>query len=145
MAARWFDFDAFFAEVKRVGRVDGVLVLAAYELHRVTAEIDAITDHRYEPVLGSYWFRERSHIKAGYRDIRFPFEDIAGPQIVMTAEWTAEECIGYLNTWSSVSRYREETGEDPLADIVETLCEAWGHGTRAVRWPLILRAGLIGR
>jgi len=143
-AAHWFDIDSFFAEVKRVGRADGVVALAAYELHRVTPEIDAITDALYEPVLGAYWRPERRHIKAGYRDIPFPFEDIATPDIFMTAEWTAADCIGYLDTWSSVSRYREETGEDPLEDFVGPMRAAWGEGARSVRWPMILRAGRLG-
>ncbi len=142
-AAHWFDFHAFFAEVKRVGRRDGVLALAAYELHRVTPEIDAITDQFYEPVLGGYWQPERRHIKAGYRDIPFPFADIATPDLFMTAEWTVEACAGYLNTWSSVSRCRKETGKDPLEGFIAPMRAAWGEGARTVRWPLILRAGRI--
>lgn len=143
-AAHWFDLGAFVAEVKRVGRKDGVVALAAYELHRVTPEIDDITDRFYEPVLGDYWQPERRHIKAGYRDIPFPFEEVAAPELFMTVEWTAEDCIGYLNTWSSVSRYREDTGTDPLRDFVGSMRQAWGKGVRTVRWPLILRAGRIG-
>ncbi len=142
-AVHWFDPDAFFAEVKRVGRVDGVLVLAAYELHRVTPEIDAVIDAFYEPVLGPYWQPERRHIQSGYRSLPFPFEEIRTPDLFMTAEWTVEQCIGYLNTWSSVSRYRQETGKDPLARFVGSLRAAWGDGARTVRWPLILRAGRI--
>ena len=132
-AAHWFDFEAFFAEVKRVGRVGGVLALAAYELHRVTPEIDAITDQFYEPVLGDYWQPERRHIKAGYRDIPFPFQNIATPELFMAADWTAADCIGFLNTWSSIRRYREETGKDPLADFIGPTQAAWGSGARIVR------------
>ena len=144
-AAHWFDFAPFFAEVKRVGRADGILALAAYELHRVTPEIDAVTDALYEPVLGRYWPPERRHIMAGYRDIPFPFADIDTPEIFMTAEWTAADCLGFLKTWSSVTRYREDTGEDPLAPFAGPLRAAWGEGARTIRWPLILRAGRIGR
>lgn len=143
-AAHWFDFDAFNAEVNRVGRAGGILALAAYELHRVTPGIDAVTDRFYEPVLGPYWQPERRHIKAAYRDIRFPFKDIAMPEFFMTAEWTAEDCIGYLKTWSSVSRYRKETGKNPLEDFTGPLRAAWGKEARTVRWPLALRAGTIG-
>lgn len=143
-ATHWFDVDAFFAEVKRVGRADGVLALAAYELHRVTPEIDAVTDALYEPVLGAYWRPERRHIKAGYRSLPFPFEEIATPGLFITAEWKAADCLGFMDTWSSVGRYREETGNDPLEGVVGPLRTAWGEGARTVRWPLILRAGRIG-
>ncbi len=143
-AAHWFEFEMFNAEVKRVGRDGGVLALAAYELHRVTPEIDAITDQFYEPVLGSYWQPERRHIKAGYRDIPFPFQDLATPKVFMTAEWTLDDTVGFMNTWSSVRRYRDDTGRDPLADFTGPLRAAWGEGTRTVRWPLVLRAGIIG-
>lgn len=142
-AVHWFDFVSFFAEVKRVGREGSVLALAAYELHRVTPEVDAVTDAFYEPVLGPYWQPERRHIQAGYRDIPLPFEEIAAPAVHMTAEWTAEECIGFLYTWSSVSRCRDETGIDPLEVFTDPLRRAWGRGTRTVRWPLVLRAARI--
>jgi len=142
-AVHWFDFNTFFAEVKRVGRVGGVLALAAYELHRVTPKVDAVTDAFYEPVLGPYWQPERRHIQASYRDIPFPFEEITAPELHLTAEWTAEECLGFLDTWSSMSRYRDETGTDPLEDFAGPLCVAWGTGTRTVRWPLILRVARI--
>lgn len=143
-AVHWFDCEAFFAEVRRVGRMGGVVALAAYELHRVTLEVDAVTDAFYEPVLGPYWRPERRHIQSGYRDIPFPFEEIVAPDLHMTAEWTADDCIGFLGTWSSVSRCRAETGKDPLEDFIGPLREAWGEGRKAVRWPLILRAGRIG-
>jgi len=142
-AAHWFDFEMFNTEVKRVGRAAAVLALTAYEQHRVTPEIDAITDRFYEPVLGDYWLPERRHIKAGYRDIPFPFQYLATPEFFMTADWMLEDAVGYLNTWSSVSRYREETGKNPLEAFTGPLRTAWGDGTRTVHWPLVLRAGII--
>lgn len=142
-AAHWFDFDAFYAEVRRVARRDAVLVLAAYELHRVSPEIDAVIDELHGPVLGDYWPPERRHVEAGYRTIPFPFADIETPGFTLTAKWTADQAIGYLNTWSSVSRYRAETGKDPLERFAGPLRDAWGRRARPVRWPLILRAGEI--
>jgi hypothetical protein len=44
-----------------------------------------------------------------------------------------EDAVGYLNTWSSVSRYREDTGRDPLEPFTGPMREAWGDGTWTVR------------
>ena len=44
--------------------------------------------------------------------------------------------LGYLDTWSAVRRCRARTGRDPLRLLAAPLADAWGDGSRDMRWPL---------
>ena len=72
-ALHWFDFDAFFKEVKRVCKPTGVLAVWCYELHQITPAVDAVIQKYYRDVVGSYWPEERRHIESAYCTIDFPF------------------------------------------------------------------------
>ncbi|MDP9201786.1 MAG: hypothetical protein M3P26_07620 [Gemmatimonadota bacterium] len=52
---------------------------------------------------------------------------------------------GYLHTWYATTRYVAEQGFDPVTDVERSLSRDWGDSqkSRAIRWPLYLRAGKI--
>jgi ubiquinone/menaquinone biosynthesis C-methylase UbiE len=53
-----------------------------------------------------------------------------------------ERVVGYLGSWSSVQRYRDRHGRDPLPDLRGPLESAWGGtGPKRLRWPIHLRLG----
>jgi hypothetical protein len=61
----------------------------------------------------------------------------------MKYEWSLQQLLGYVGSWSACQRYREANRKDPVALIAGALGEAWGDpaGTRIVRWPLAVRVG----
>ena len=62
----------------------------------------------------------------------------------MNATWSVEQLIGYVGTWSAVSRCRASTGHDPLVALTEALRETWGAQTaKQLVWPLTLRVGRL--
>ena len=142
-ALHWFDFDLFYAEARRVSRPGAPIVAVAYELAEIEPEIDALVRRFYKGDIGPYWPPDRAHIETGYRNIPWPFEALDYPALSMLAEWTLEHWLGYLSTWSAVSRYQNATGVDPVPAFSELLGPLWGSGTRTVRWPLIIKAGLL--
>lgn len=146
-ALHWFDHERFYGEVRRVLAPGGVLAAWAYELFRIAPAVDAVIDAWYRGPLDPYWPDGRRHIEAGYRTVPFPFEPIAAPAFEMAAEWTLEQVLGYLSTWSAVTRYREAVGADPLALVRGDLVAAWGEPAlaRPVVWPLSLLVGGPGR
>ena len=145
-ALHWFDLDAFHAEVRRVARPGAILAEWSYDLMHVTPEVDAVVRHLYGDVVGRYWPPERIHVEDGYARLAFPFERVAAPTFAMQLEWTLEQLLAYLGTWSSVRRCAEDRGVDPVADVRAELAAAWGSApARLVRWPLALRIGRIGR
>ena len=136
-ALHWFDIDSFFAEAARVLRADGLLAYWCYGLCEITPECDGIVGEAYRFV-DEYWPAERTIVDAAYADIEPPGRTLATPELHMQAEWTAEQMLDYIATWSANERYRKATGEDPLQRFAMRLRRAWGGGPRRVRWPVHL-------
>lgn len=142
-AAHWFDLPAFYAEAARVLRPGGVLALLTYSGVRISPELDPLLREFHEVTVGPYWPPERAHVEKGYRDLPFPWPELDFPPQEMTAEWTLDDLIGYLGTWSSTRAYREQRGVDPLPALRAQLLPRWGDPAQplTVRWPLPLRIG----
>jgi SAM-dependent methyltransferase len=141
-AIHWFDHDAFYSEVNRVLAPDGVIVAVGYGLMTINEEVDAVLNHFYKNITGTYWPTERAHLDAGYTTIPWPFDTIETPSFEMTHHWGFDQMMGYLNTWSAVKLYEKETGVNPLTLVVEDFRKAWGSdNTRLVRFPLFVKAG----
>jgi SAM-dependent methyltransferase len=145
-ALHWFDRPAFYAEARRVLRPDGVLAAWTYGLSSLgDAGADAALHRFYSETVGPYWPPERALVDAGYRTIEFPFDEIEPPEIAMEAEWPLAAFLGYVGTWSAVTRFRVARGVDPVAEISRELRPFWGDpvAPRRIRWPLAIRVGYL--
>lgn len=140
-AAHWFNLPVFYEEAARVLRPGGVLALLTYTGVRVDELLDPMLRDYHQRTVGAYWPPERTHVENDYRTLPFPWPEMAFPSQEMTAEWTLDQLLGYLGTWSATRLYREATGGDPLPALRAQLLPAWGEPSqaRAVRWPLPLR------
>jgi len=141
-ALHWFDLDRFYAEVRRVLKADGVIAASAYNLLHIEKAIDEVVNRYYHEVVGPFWPPERRLVEQ-FADLPFPFSEIAAPKFEMTAHWNLERLLGYLRTWSSTQRFIAARGIDPLDQITDDLCSAWGKPgqKRSITWPLIIRIG----
>lgn len=142
-AAHWFDLPRFFAEVQRVLKPGGVLVLWGYGRLDLPGGMDAIFQRFYSETIGPYWPPERKWIDDGYRSLVFPFSEIAAPAFFIEVEWSLPRLLDYLSTWSAVKRYRADKGVDPLPALMAELQPLWGKPDAALqlKWPLFLRVG----
>jgi SAM-dependent methyltransferase len=141
-ALHWFDLDRFYAEAQRALKPNGVLTASAYNLLHIEPTIDEVVDRYYYEVVGSFWPPERKLVEQ-FADLPFPFHEIDPPKFEMTAQWSLDHLVGYLQTWSSTQRFIAAQGIDPLDQITDDLRKAWGkpQQTRSVRWPLVVRIG----
>ena len=143
-AVHWFDHGRFWPEVRRVLAPGGAVAVWTYDLARVDPAVDAVVEHYYREVVGAYWPPQRKLVEGGYRELRFPFAEVAPPALSMRAEWDLEHFHGFLGTWSAGRAWSEaHGGADPLAEIAGDLGAAWGAPARrrSVTWPLAIRAG----
>ena len=114
-ALHWFDAARFFGEVKRVLAPGGMVAVWCYGLFRIGAGVDALVDELHDGTVGSYWPRERGHLEAACATLPFPFELIEAGPFDMVADWSVEQVMGYLSTWSAVRRYMAHRGTMPAA------------------------------
>ena len=143
-AVHWFQFDAFYAEVKRTAKEGALLALIGYGNLQINKDVDAVIHQLYETILGPYWDAERRYLDEAYQALPFPFQEIEGPKFDNTYQWTLEHLVGYLNTWSAVKHYTNQNGHNPLDLIYKNLQHAWGSNkTLWVQFPLLLRIGRI--
>ena len=136
-ALHWFDVHAFFAEASRVLRPNGLLAYWCYGLCEISPECDALIRDAYDFV-DAYWPPERAIVERGYVDIEPPGTRLETPEFAMQIDWTAEQMLAYVATWSANQRYAGATGNDPMQRIARRLQTAWGDTARPVRWPLYL-------
>lgn len=141
-ALHWFDLDKFYLEVRRVAKPRGVIAATAYKLATVSPKIDAVVNRYYSEIVGRYWPTERVLVEK-FEELPFPFAEIETPPFEMVAEWSVEQLLGYLRTWSATQRFMAAEKRDPLADIETELRQAWGEQQRRVVWPLTVKVGRI--
>ncbi|MDP6908660.1 MAG: class I SAM-dependent methyltransferase [Flavobacteriales bacterium] len=146
-AVHWFDFNAFYNEVRRVASTEAVIALIGYGLMQID---DGVNQHLHSfcyNTLGTYWDTERSHIDNTYSTIPFPFESIElENEHFIEDRWTLQQFHGYLNTWSSVARFIQKNGEDPVQHLISQLLSlgAWNEDEqKALRFPLFTKIGKV--
>ncbi|NOS70591.1 MAG: methyltransferase domain-containing protein [Verrucomicrobia bacterium] len=145
-ALHWFDFDRFYAEVKRVLIPNGVIAVWAYGINTVEGdEVNQLAYKFYAETVGPYWPPERKLVEDGYRTIPFPFANITPPAFRMEAHWTLEQLLGYFSTWSATNRYIKANGRNPLEPLASDLKRVWGDkdSARLIAWPLTIRLGRV--
>jgi len=143
-ALHWFDFEKFFAEVRRVLKPGGVLAATIYQHTVIDPALDAILRRFHDEVVGPHWPPRTEWSRAYYKTIPFPFDELEAPAgLAAEAVWTYPDMLGYLDSWSATQRYRTALGHDPVDEVRAELEPAWGppEQERNVRWPLVVRIG----
>ena len=140
-AIHWFDFDAFYKEVKRVLKPQGVFAAIGYGLIEVQdAEINSLVQQLYFETLNGYWDSERRYIDELYQTIPFPFNEQAVPEMHLQYQWSPQQLFSYLKTWSALKHYQEKHHHDPLQFISNALQAV--PENLDVTFPVLLRVGM---
>jgi len=142
-AVHWFDFEQFYAGVRRVLKEDGVIALWAYAGSSVSGEIDAVTSRLNREILRDYWSPRVELVNDAYRDLPFPFRECPAPELFMNVDWTLAEFLDYHRTWSAAVDYRRARGACAVDLIAGEIASCWGdaEARRRVSWRLILKVG----
>lgn len=142
-AVHWFDAPAWHREARRVLRPGGVLAEWGYNLCRLeTPALNEVLDEFHDVTSAPYWDANRRHIENEYADIPFPFADAQQAHFAVEKQWSAEDMLNYLRTWSATVNYaRQHHGADMVALIAGPLTQLWGLQARPITFPVFARAG----
>ncbi len=146
-ALHWFDFPKFWKEVRRVANEEAFFCAWAYAWFETTAKIDQGLVDPFRNLLEPYWADNNRIMWEGYqdRDILFPFERIAGPDISIVMNWRMDQLLAYLSTWSA---YRRSQGTESVRRQTDDLFRhARGlvdpDEVLRIEMPLIVLAGRV--
>lgn len=142
-AIHWFDFDAFYKEVYRILKPDGLFVVMGYGLFSTNPDSDRLIRHLHAGILGDYWDPERRYVDEGYKTIPFPFDEIEAQEFSETFTWSFDHLLGYIESWSAVQHYIKKNGSHPVDLIRDELKESWERGNDKATFPLLLRIGKL--
>ena len=142
-AVHWFDFDKFYAEVKRVLKPKGVLAVWTYGLPEISPTIDKIVYRCYSEILSGFWPERIRYVEERYQTLPFPFEEIIPPSVAMEGEWDLRQLTGFLDSWSGTQKYIKQNEKHPVEEVWDELSSDWPDEKekRAIRWPLYFRVG----
>ncbi len=145
-AAHWFDLPRFYKEVRRVAAPDCLLALVSYG---VLAINDSACNTRFRQFYHNetrpYWPPERQHVDNGYTSIDFPFQELDHPQMTIEREWTLEQFLGYVRTWSTVKAAAKAGKQNLMESFADQLASPWGdpQQLRKISWPIAIRLGRV--
>ncbi|MGI8581582.1 MAG: class I SAM-dependent methyltransferase [Chitinophagaceae bacterium] len=142
-AYHWFKFEVFEKEVKRVAKKDAVIAVWGYNLMSTNeAEIDALIKKFYTETIGLYWDKERKYVDDNYNNVPFNFKPLPTKEFFINTEWSKDDLIGYLNSWSAVQHFINDKKYNPVDDIIIDLDLLW-KDVKGVSFPLFLKLGRV--
>ncbi len=144
-AIHWFDFDKFYAEVKRVLKKGGIIATWAYGIPSINKELDVLIKHFHQKTVGPYWPIETRSIDQEYTTIPFPFREIEPPEFYIRKRFKMEDLLGHLLSWSATQRFIEQVGHNPIDQLRLEVEKIWGNPqlVKDAVWKIYLRVGKI--
>src|SRR4051812_4007440 len=133
-ALHWLDMPRFYDEVRRVANPNALFVATVYSDPVLDEpELDQILRHYNKGVVGPYWPPERKIVDDAYRNIPFPFQQIAVPELTLERTWSLPELAGYLRSWSATVRYTKQNRIDPVVEFEKKMKSVWKDPTQKRR------------
>lgn len=139
-AYHWFQHEAFVKEIERLSTPQAVVSIWCYDLCTVSSDVDGILLKLYDDILGKYWEPERKLVDEKYASVIMPFEPILMPEFEMKVEWSLEQLVGYIHTWSALKSYMNVNDHDPVDLVVKELQSQFGAKPRSIYWKLSPKA-----
>lgn len=144
-AYHWLHFEQFSREATRVSKNGAVVAVWGYEL--VEAADPALNQglrRFYSDIVGKYWDPERKYVDEQYKTIPFYFSELPSKTFRTGIQWTLDDFVGYLNTWSSVQHFIRENHYNPVNPFVDEIKKCWENKEEHLfSIPYFLRLGSI--
>jgi SAM-dependent methyltransferase len=144
-ALHWFDIPRFGDELRRVAAPGAVLVACGYAWFEVDPAFDAAFAEDFGRRLAPFWAPQNRLLWRGYRDVTLPIAPIATPALAIHVEWTWQQLMAYVWSWSAVQRALAAHQGAALDEAADRLAGRWGEraAVRRVTMPLSVIAGHV--
>jgi SAM-dependent methyltransferase len=146
-ALHWFDYDAFWAEVRRVAKPGAFFCAWGYSWFEDGNELQESLIGPLLDLLEPYWAPNSRILWDGYRseDIAFPFEGVEVPPFAIEVRWEMEELLAYIRTWSAMKRALEDKASAAAVSRLEADARSRFAGCDPVvlRMPISSVAGRV--
>lgn len=142
-ALHWFNQEKFFQEAGRVLKPNGILAIFGYGFFEISPDIDTVIYENLLVPIDRFWAKGNRLLMSGYKDVSMPFNEINIPQnFTIKVEWTLQQLLEYLRTWSAAKLFTEKLGYDPVTQLESKIKPLWKEPekVRSVKMPLFLRA-----
>ena len=129
----------------RVGKNGTVIAIWTFHRHAVDDdEVNKAVRTFYKDVTEPYWEAERRFVDEKYQTIQFEYEQLPSREFETTLQWTRNDLLGYISTWSALRNYTKQHGGSLLPVIEKKLLELWpANESKQVTFPVYLRLGRI--
>ena len=141
----------FYSECQRVLKPGGCLAVYGYGNVKVENDsCNALVKDFYKNTLKGCWHQERRHIDNEYTEVSLPFANTERHDTAMAKQFSVDDFIGYLSTWSGYQKYCEVNPDNRVLHalqekILEHLCVSGGNGGSKVyletKFPVFLILG----
>jgi hypothetical protein len=123
-----------------------VFTMMGYGLIKLDPLTDAIINHFYYNIIHPWWDKERKYAEDNYTTVSLPFNEIKSPQLKIRFNWSLEQLVGYLNTWSAVQNYIKKCNSNPVDIIYPQLVKLFATGKkRGGYFPVLLRTAIVNK
>lgn len=141
-ALHWFDFNQFWEEVSRVSKPGTIFCAWGYDWLYGDDQLNNEIIEPFRSALEPFWRPNNRILWEGYRneDIRCPFPRVQNPpELSICVEWTVNEVIDYMRTWSAYKIGRQ----DPRAgESINSIVKKIGKRALALRSPQLIEMPL---
>jgi len=123
----------------------GVAAAWSYHAGHLESSLGGLLWGFYRDVVRSYFPPGFELVDDRYEGIHLPGSAIAAPHFWMEADWTIEQLLAFVRSWSGTQAYIRRHGRDPSDALRDPLAALFADQriTRRLRWPLYLRVSRL--
>ncbi|MFA8301311.1 MAG: class I SAM-dependent methyltransferase [Hyphomicrobiales bacterium] len=124
-ALHWVDRNMFFSEVKRLLKKEGVFLIVLYDLPKFNNKVDRLIEDFCFHTMKDYWGFDRKELLSHYIDYDIPFELQERYTISDVKQYSKDDLIGLMKSWSVVSNFIDYNLYCPVDRIKDDIYSAW--------------------
>lgn len=137
-AIHWLDQKKFFKESDRVLKKGGILAVWGYDGKSLHQDLDEVLDNIIKDYLDPYYSHHIQIAFDKYRAVEYPYDAIETPDFYVEIEFSYEQLVNYILSWSSSQNYMLKQKKSPLPLFEKMLKSAWGdlNQTKNLKWDI---------